>query len=86
MENLEKAKKIQMEINYCIKNNSFGRHYKDFIEQAKECLNETKWEYDSYKREHCDICDEEECPTCKPEFKELREAIKICEEIIKNGK
>ncbi len=86
MENLEKAKMIEMNINYCIENNSFGSHHKSYIQQAEGLLNETKKEYDSCKKEHCDICDEEECPTCKPEFDKLREAIRICEEVIKNGK
>ena len=35
MNYLEQAKKLELEINYCCKNESYGSHYGDFIKQAK---------------------------------------------------
>ena len=39
MTDLEEAKRLELEINYCCKNDSYGGHYKDFVNQARVLRN-----------------------------------------------
>lgn len=79
-----KIKRLKMMYNNCSWKDESKWDVKiiDCRMKAERLKDEIKKEYDSCHEEHCDDCDDAECPTCKPEFDKLRFAMSVCDRII----